>query len=110
MSIVEGWMPPTRENYQLILVVWQILYPFVSIMLFSQSSGERPCKAQSLLTVEVCGTDWFLAICDQVVWNGQDFSARSIESARPHRMDVDGGTRVHHVAVYYENAATDARH
>ncbi|KAK7420596.1 hypothetical protein QQZ08_010356 [Neonectria magnoliae] len=29
MSIVEGWMPPTRENYELILKIWQISYPII---------------------------------------------------------------------------------
>ena len=29
-SLVEGWMPPTRENYETILFVWQLLYPAVS--------------------------------------------------------------------------------
>lgn len=30
MTIIEGWMPPTRENYELILTIWQISYPIVS--------------------------------------------------------------------------------
>jgi hypothetical protein len=30
MAIIEGWLPPTRENYNLILTVWQIAYPIVS--------------------------------------------------------------------------------
>ncbi|KAK7414198.1 hypothetical protein QQX98_006892 [Neonectria punicea] len=29
MPIVEGWMPPTRENYELILKIWQISYPII---------------------------------------------------------------------------------
>ncbi|KPM43402.1 hypothetical protein AK830_g3136 [Neonectria ditissima] len=29
MSIIEGWMPPTRENYELILKIWQIAYPII---------------------------------------------------------------------------------
>ncbi|KAH6999651.1 3-oxo-5-alpha-steroid 4-dehydrogenase-domain-containing protein [Ilyonectria destructans] len=29
MTIIEGWMPPTRENYELILKIWQISYPII---------------------------------------------------------------------------------
>ncbi|KAH7133147.1 3-oxo-5-alpha-steroid 4-dehydrogenase-domain-containing protein [Dactylonectria estremocensis] len=29
MTIIEGWMPPSRENYDLILKVWQISYPII---------------------------------------------------------------------------------
>lgn len=29
MSLVEGWMPPTRENYELILTVWKFSMPIV---------------------------------------------------------------------------------
>lgn len=29
MALIEGWMPPTRENYNLIFRVWQISYPVV---------------------------------------------------------------------------------
>ncbi|EGU74049.1 hypothetical protein FOXB_15439 [Fusarium oxysporum f. sp. conglutinans Fo5176] len=29
MAIIEGWLPPTRENYDLILKVWQISYPII---------------------------------------------------------------------------------
>lgn len=34
MTLVEGWMPPTRENYEKILLVWKFLYPAVSILTF----------------------------------------------------------------------------
>jgi 3-oxo-5-alpha-steroid 4-dehydrogenase 1 len=30
MAIVEGWLPPTQEHYDLILKIWQISYPIVS--------------------------------------------------------------------------------
>ncbi|KAK5992034.1 hypothetical protein PT974_05430 [Cladobotryum mycophilum] len=29
MAIVESWLPPTRENYELILLLWQFAYPFI---------------------------------------------------------------------------------
>ncbi|KAF7563231.1 hypothetical protein G7046_g936 [Stylonectria norvegica] len=29
MALIEGWMPPTRENYELILKIWQIAYPII---------------------------------------------------------------------------------
>ncbi|KAF9767867.1 hypothetical protein IL306_014899 [Fusarium sp. DS 682] len=32
MAIIEGWLPPTRENYDLILKVWQISYPIIGSM------------------------------------------------------------------------------
>ncbi|OAQ69794.1 steroid 5 alpha-reductase [Pochonia chlamydosporia 170] len=34
MAIVEGWYPPTRENWETILLTFRILYPFISIMQF----------------------------------------------------------------------------
>lgn len=30
MSLIEGWYPPTRENYERLLFWWQIGYPIVS--------------------------------------------------------------------------------
>lgn len=30
MSLLENWYPPTRENYEKILLLWQ-LYPLVSM-------------------------------------------------------------------------------
>ncbi|KAJ3520793.1 hypothetical protein NM208_g13572 [Fusarium decemcellulare] len=30
MAIIEGWLPPTREHYDLILNIWQISYPIVA--------------------------------------------------------------------------------
>ncbi|KAE9574206.1 hypothetical protein CGMCC3_g9829 [Colletotrichum fructicola] len=32
MAIVEGWLPPTRENWQLLSTVWQISYPIIGSM------------------------------------------------------------------------------
>ncbi|KAH7320751.1 hypothetical protein B0I35DRAFT_351366 [Stachybotrys elegans] len=29
MSLIEGWLPPTRQNYELILNLWQFGYPVV---------------------------------------------------------------------------------
>ncbi|KAK0388150.1 hypothetical protein NLU13_4395 [Sarocladium strictum] len=29
MVLVEGWMPPTRENYEKILFIWKLLYPAI---------------------------------------------------------------------------------
>ncbi|KAI5456568.1 hypothetical protein BGZ63DRAFT_395807 [Mariannaea sp. PMI_226] len=29
MSLLEGWMPPTRENYELILTIWKFAYPII---------------------------------------------------------------------------------
>lgn len=31
MALLEGWLPPTREHYDLILKIWQFLFPAVSI-------------------------------------------------------------------------------
>uniref|UniRef100_L2FIB5 Steroid 5 alpha-reductase n=1 Tax=Colletotrichum fructicola (strain Nara gc5) TaxID=1213859 RepID=L2FIB5_COLFN len=32
MALVEGWLPPTRENWQLLSTVWQISYPIIGSM------------------------------------------------------------------------------
>jgi hypothetical protein len=32
MSLVEGWYPPSRENYETLLFFWQIGYPIVSFL------------------------------------------------------------------------------
>ncbi|KAJ6789557.1 hypothetical protein PWT90_09815 [Aphanocladium album] len=29
MAIVQDWLPPTRENYDTLVFVWQFLYPFI---------------------------------------------------------------------------------
>ncbi|KAH6896606.1 3-oxo-5-alpha-steroid 4-dehydrogenase-domain-containing protein [Thelonectria olida] len=29
MSLLEGWMPPTRDNYELILTIWKYSYPII---------------------------------------------------------------------------------
>lgn len=29
MAIVQDWLPPTRENYETLIFIWQFLYPFV---------------------------------------------------------------------------------
>lgn len=31
MSLIEGWYPPTRENYEHLLFWWQIGYPIVRL-------------------------------------------------------------------------------
>lgn len=38
MAIVQDWLPPTRENYETLVFIWQFLYPIVS------PSTARPCK------------------------------------------------------------------
>jgi hypothetical protein len=63
MAIIEGWLPPTRENYDLILKVWQISYPIVSTIK----------KAREIIQLLMC-TDWFNAMAYQLVWHGQNFS------------------------------------
>ena len=30
MAIVQDWLPPTRENYETLVFIWQFLYPIVS--------------------------------------------------------------------------------
>ena len=30
MALIEGWMPPTRENWETIITVWQFGFPIVS--------------------------------------------------------------------------------
>lgn len=27
--LIEGWMPPTRQNWQTVLTIWQIAFPVV---------------------------------------------------------------------------------
>ena len=34
MAVIEGWVPPTRENYDFILHLWTF-YPLVLIILMS---------------------------------------------------------------------------
>ncbi|KAM3506705.1 hypothetical protein MY11210_007442 [Beauveria gryllotalpidicola] len=29
MAIVQGWLPPTRENYETLVFIWQFLYPIL---------------------------------------------------------------------------------
>ncbi|KAJ3472062.1 hypothetical protein NLG97_g11321 [Lecanicillium saksenae] len=29
MAIVQDWLPPTRENYETLVFIWQFLYPFI---------------------------------------------------------------------------------
>lgn len=33
MSLIEGWFPPSRENYELLLHYWQLGYPIVRLSL-----------------------------------------------------------------------------
>ncbi len=38
MAIIDGWLPPTRAHYDLILRVWQFAFPPVRNALLSCSS------------------------------------------------------------------------
>lgn len=31
MALIEGWLPPTRAHYGLILKLWQFAYPAVGL-------------------------------------------------------------------------------
>ncbi|KEY74640.1 hypothetical protein S7711_05069 [Stachybotrys chartarum IBT 7711] len=37
MALIQGWLPPTRQNYNLILTVWQIAYPIFGSMQWAVS-------------------------------------------------------------------------
>lgn len=63
MAIIEGWLPPTRENYDLILKVWQISYPIVSII-----------KRAREITHVLILSDWFDTMAYQLVRHGQNLS------------------------------------
>lgn len=63
MAIIEGWLPPTRENYDLILKVWQISYPIVSIIK----------RAREIIHVLIL-SDWFDTMAYQLVRHGQNLS------------------------------------
>lgn len=42
MAIVQDWLPPTRENYETLVFIWQFLYPIVRLPLLFQRKT-TPC-------------------------------------------------------------------
>lgn len=31
MALIQDWLPPTRDNYNLILTFWQFAFPIVNV-------------------------------------------------------------------------------
>jgi hypothetical protein len=52
MSLVEGWMPPTRERWELLLKIWQIAFPIVRLLFFSVLSSKLAPSPASPLEFE----------------------------------------------------------
>lgn len=48
MAIVEGWLPPTRENWGLLLTFWQFAYPVVRKHCSTFSLPSHPIRPTSL--------------------------------------------------------------
>ncbi|OAR02489.1 hypothetical protein LLEC1_05566 [Akanthomyces lecanii] len=42
MAIVQDWLPPTRENYETLLFIWQFVYPIASPITFSCLTEKLP--------------------------------------------------------------------
>lgn len=100
MSLIEGWYPPTRENYERLLFWWQIGYPIVS------SESLMIEKIIVLIAVVIV---WFAAMGYQLVWYGQNVCEQQIQHSWPAGLDHDGVSWILDVAVRYEYVAAESR-
>ena len=66
MALIQGWYPPNKENYDLILYLWQ-WFPVVS----STFSRFTDCRL-------INPTVRLIAMDDFVVWNGQNVGLKPL--------------------------------
>lgn len=65
MTLIEGWLPPTRQNYDILMKLWTYGFPFVHFILTNLS---RRTEADENYVVCFCAMGY------QLVWHGQNLS------------------------------------
>lgn len=58
MTLIEGWMPPSRENWEIILKVWQYGFPIVSN---SRSWREVVLRRTDVYLSKIGSAQWMIS-------------------------------------------------
>ena len=72
MALIEGWLPPTRENYELILTVWKWSYPIVCQLARSRPSHAIVSANLHVRILLMASLDRLDTVADKLVWHGED--------------------------------------
>ena len=139
MPIIEGWMPPTRENWELIVNIYQFSYPIVSSAPPFIPSPPSPHPALGGLSARPRFRAFLRSACllpgvfatplepcvltrirahaarldsmgYPVVWHGQDVCRQPPQRPRAHRLGDHGGARLPDAALCHEYAAAERGH
>ena len=69
MTLSEGWLPPSRENWELLCKVWQF-YPLVRLAQYTASSPLQMIETEALRLI--CATDNYRAMVQRLLSTRQD--------------------------------------
>lgn len=83
MAIIESWMPPSREHWDLILWLWQ-LYPIVRFK--ALSSFTWLLTVVSILIVSI------FSMASDLVPHGQNLYRLTVQHSWENRLDLDGAS------------------
>jgi hypothetical protein len=96
MALIEEWMPPTRQNWELLVFYFQF-FPLVRL-----TTHFRHKRDPYVLPGHCPYVD------STMVWSRQDIRSYIIRSARQVGLDYDGGPRFPYLALRDEHAARRA--
>lgn len=109
MALVQGWIPPTRQNYDLLLYTWQVAFPLVSVAWSFCAGARAQERRRHAKANKTNDTACLVAMDRQVVWHGQDICGKPLQHPRPYCLDDHGVAWFPHAAVHYEHDACAAR-
>lgn len=99
MVLVQGWLPPSRENWSFLVFLWQF-FPLVSLFLLSQLLLPKSPKLKEVMDTLGYTSSMVLSQLS----NGQVLSGFPLEYSWKTRVGDDGITGLHYAAVYHGHA------
>lgn len=91
MALIQSWMPPSREHWQLLSSIWQV-FPLVCFLPHTRNIA-------SWLIRKIVGRS--RPVHHRLLSHGEDLSRVSLEPAGEIRMGAHGGPRLHQLVVYH---------